>query len=138
MCLLVVSLHLSHFSKLCFFLQFSLSTVIYAVCRSAMYYFCAFRSVVSSWHFHPYLRPVKRYFCYCLVFLQLTIVAFSWVLCKVINRPPLAVPSRCSNHLFNGGQFSHRHYCYTVKFLSYLKSLFACVLHYEVPNHLRK
>jgi len=29
-----------------------------------------------------------------LVFLQLTIVAFSWVLCKVINRPSLAVPSR--------------------------------------------
>lgn len=29
-----------------------------------------------------------------LVFLQLTIVAFSWMLCNVINLRPLAVPSR--------------------------------------------
>jgi hypothetical protein len=41
-----------------------------------------------------YLRRLSVCNCFIvLVFLQLTIVAFSLPLCKVINRPPLAVAS---------------------------------------------
>jgi hypothetical protein len=44
--------------------------------------------------YRNYLRRLSVCNCFIvLVFLQLTIVAFSLPLCKVINRPPLAVAS---------------------------------------------